>query len=296
MKFNRSSVLLTSIALFAPWIAHADEQIRSMQEELRRRNIYFGEIDGRSTAELTEATRKYQRRKGIAATGDADTNTLRSLGLLPRFMDEPPPRDLNWPEEPVLKSDATADVANIAQEVSRETGVVATNLTGGKPVDKPNARVSTSRRGGSRASSSLGRESSPPPIAQKNDARLEPAELNRYIREYLKAVEGNDLRREIRFYGDRVQYYHNGWVDRRVVEESLRRYYQRWPRRSYKLLSALNYSFNPRKGEIVCTFRISFSLKSRGKTVRGQTDNQFLITAATADPRIVSIQERRVRQ
>lgn len=297
MKLYRFTVLIASIAVLTPGAAHADEQVRSVQEELRRRNIYFGEIDGRPTLEFTEATRRYQRRKGLAATGQGDHDTLRSLGLLPRLADEPPPRELQWPQEPVLKSDATADVARIAQEVSRETGVAPTTLTGGKPISSPRPREARSRRASTRlTSSSRSPEKPPPPIAQKNDARLEPAELNRYIREYLKAVAGNDLRKELRYYSDRVQYYHNGWIDRRVVEESLRRYYQRWPSRKYKLGSTLNYAFNPRKGEIVCTFRISFTLKGNGRTVRGQTDNQFVIGAATADPRIVSIQERRVRQ
>jgi peptidoglycan hydrolase-like protein with peptidoglycan-binding domain len=296
MKLYRSTVLVTSIAFFTPLIAQADEQIRSVQEELRRRNIYFGEIDGRSSEELSEATRRYQRRKGIAATGDGDHDTLRSLGLLVPSADEPPPRAINWPEEPVLKSDATADVANIVREVSRETGVAATNLTGGKPLANPRAKESSAKRNSARRSTAPANDRGPAPIAQKNDARLEPKELNRYVRDYLKAVGGNDLSKELRYYADRVQYYHNGWIDRRVVEESLRRYYQRWPSRSYKLGSALNYSFNPRKGEIACTFRVSFTLKGHGKTVRGQTDNHFLITAATADPRILSIQERRVRR
>jgi len=274
----------------------ADEQVRSVQEELRRRNVYFGDVDGRPSPELAEATRRYQKRKGLSATGDGDHDTLRSLGLLPRLVGEPPPRELKWPEEPVLKSDITTDVTAIATDVGRATGVAPANLEGGKPSAIARARAARPNRGKSREVASTGRaEPAPPPIAQRNDARLEPAELNRYVRDYLKAVAASDLRSELRYYADRVQYYHNGWVDRRVVEESLRRYYQRWPHRSYHLGSALDYSFDPRKGEIVCTFRISFTLKGHGRTVHGQTDNQFVITGATADPRIVSIQERRVR-
>ena len=38
--------------------------MRSTQEELRRRNVYFGDIDGRSSGELEQALKRYQRRKG----------------------------------------------------------------------------------------------------------------------------------------------------------------------------------------------------------------------------------------
>ena len=83
----------------------AQDETRSVQEELRRRSLYFGNVDGRDSAELQEATRRYQSRKGFAATGRPDRETLRSLGLVPRSPNEPPPSELNWPAEPVLPSD-----------------------------------------------------------------------------------------------------------------------------------------------------------------------------------------------
>src|SRR4051812_25170239 len=103
--------------------APAEEETRATQEELRRRKIYFGDIDGRPSPELTEAVKRYQRKKGLGDSGEVDRNTLRSLGLVSRSPDEPPPKELNWPEEPVLKSDARLNVQEAIAELVSETGV-----------------------------------------------------------------------------------------------------------------------------------------------------------------------------
>jgi peptidoglycan hydrolase-like protein with peptidoglycan-binding domain len=84
--------------------AVADEETRQVQEELRKRHLFFRDIDGRSSQEYAMAVKRYQQRKGFAQTGVADEATLYSLGI-----GEPAPpaegvHDL--PDVPVLKSDA----------------------------------------------------------------------------------------------------------------------------------------------------------------------------------------------
>src|SRR3712207_7906825 len=94
-----SALLLVGFLAASADLAHAQEDLRSLQEELRRRDLYFGDVNGRDSAELQEATRRYQQRKGFAATGRPDRETLKSLGLVPRGADEPPPQELAWPNE-----------------------------------------------------------------------------------------------------------------------------------------------------------------------------------------------------
>ncbi|MFL6539271.1 MAG: peptidoglycan-binding protein, partial [Chthoniobacterales bacterium] len=50
------------LLLFSTAQIYADEQVRQVQEELRRRNLYFGDIDGTPTPELENALRRYQAR------------------------------------------------------------------------------------------------------------------------------------------------------------------------------------------------------------------------------------------
>jgi peptidoglycan hydrolase-like protein with peptidoglycan-binding domain len=82
----------------------ADEETRRVQEELRKRHLFFRDIDGRPSVEFSRAVKRYQQRQGFAQTGVADDATLYSLGI-----GEPPSpaegvHDL--PDVPVLKSDA----------------------------------------------------------------------------------------------------------------------------------------------------------------------------------------------
>jgi hypothetical protein len=265
----------------------ADEQVRAVQEELRRRNLYFGDVDGRRTPELEQATKRYQARKGFATNGVEDRDTLRSLGLLPRTADEAPPKELKWPEEPVLKSDAKIDVAGEARELAAETGVAPSSIA------PPTVAGSGPRRNKTTAAVKPVRAADRP---SKGDQQVDASEAGDFVRRYLRAMSRNDVREELEFYADRVNYYANGEVDRRIVERTLKRYYQRWPSRSYSLGKVVGYSMVPGRGEIVITCRVKFTLKSHGKTVRGETDNRFTINAATADPRIVAIEEHRVRR
>jgi peptidoglycan hydrolase-like protein with peptidoglycan-binding domain len=81
----------------------ADEETRQVQEELRKRQLFFRDIDGQPSMEYAAALKRYQQRKGFAQTGVADEVTLYSLGI-----GEPAPPAQGpaiLPDIPVLKSD-----------------------------------------------------------------------------------------------------------------------------------------------------------------------------------------------
>ncbi|MBA2271384.1 MAG: peptidoglycan-binding protein [Chthoniobacterales bacterium] len=93
-------MLLAAATLLAAPAALADDATRAVQEELRKRNLFYGDIDGRQTPALIAAIREYQQRKGFAVTGVQDEDTLRSMGISER-----PAQVANLPEGPVLRSD-----------------------------------------------------------------------------------------------------------------------------------------------------------------------------------------------
>jgi hypothetical protein len=271
----------------------AQDEVRSVQEELRRRSLYFGNVDGRETPELQEATKRYQSRKGFPATGKPDRETLRSLGLVPRAPNEAPPAELSWPEEPVLQSDEKIDTVAIAESLSEETGISPASVVSPKAAQQRG--VSSKRRGASNTSAAA-------PVIAAGQTRptdspfIAPKELARFASDYFAAMSSNDIKRQLKFYGDKVDYYRNGELDRRIVEQSLRRYHARWPNRRYTMGSQVRYSRITPKGEIIMTFPVSFTLRDGRRTVRGATDNRLVISAATVDPRITSISEQRVRR
>lgn len=98
-----SALLLVLLLLIGSGPARADEQTRQVQEELRKRHLFFRDIDGRATPDYSIALRRYQERQGFAPTGIADEMTLYSLGIgepLPPAEGAP-----ELPDVPVLKSD-----------------------------------------------------------------------------------------------------------------------------------------------------------------------------------------------
>jgi peptidoglycan hydrolase-like protein with peptidoglycan-binding domain len=276
----------------------AEDEVRSTQEELRRRNIFFGDIDGRRSSEYSEAVRRYQLRKGLTISGKEDRETLQSLGVTKRAPHEPPPKELEWPEETVLKSDAQIDVAAAANELAAETGLPSSLLASVPAGDAPRQRASNRSRSGRTVGESVSGSrvnSSSTPRFSFSQSDSIPADVTRFLSDYLRAVSRNDLRNELHFYADRVDYFGQRKIDRRLVEQSLRKYYQKWPNRSYTLKTPLRYAVVPSRGEIVLDFRSTFELRGKGRQAKGQTDNRIVINTATADPRIVSIEERRVR-
>jgi len=102
---TKKALFLFLICTLASWSAvRADEETRQVQEELRKRHLFFREIDGRPSPEYALALKQYQQRQGFAQTGRADEMTLYSLGI-----GEPPsPAEGagELPDLPVLRSDA----------------------------------------------------------------------------------------------------------------------------------------------------------------------------------------------
>ncbi|MBV9126885.1 MAG: peptidoglycan-binding protein, partial [Verrucomicrobia bacterium] len=74
---------LLLLLLFPQTPSWADEVVRQVQEELRRRNLYYGDIDGRNSRAVASALRRYQERKGFPVSGAPDDETLHSLGIAP---------------------------------------------------------------------------------------------------------------------------------------------------------------------------------------------------------------------
>lgn len=69
----------------------ANDQVRRVQEELRKRHLFYGEITGEMSPSLSAAIGRYQERKGFARTGFIDLDTCISLGIAKRPLDPAPP-------------------------------------------------------------------------------------------------------------------------------------------------------------------------------------------------------------
>ena len=66
--------------LCAAGFVQADQTIRSLQQTLKDKGLYYGSVTGEKSGETTAAIRRYQIRNGLKVTGEINDETLRSLG------------------------------------------------------------------------------------------------------------------------------------------------------------------------------------------------------------------------
>jgi peptidoglycan hydrolase-like protein with peptidoglycan-binding domain len=76
-----TSLLILATSLLLSDDIFADEQVRRVQEELRKRHLFYADANGEKSAALSLALKRYQEKKGFSATGVIDSVTLASLGI-----------------------------------------------------------------------------------------------------------------------------------------------------------------------------------------------------------------------
>jgi peptidoglycan hydrolase-like protein with peptidoglycan-binding domain len=71
------------LGCFLAWFAaaRADQLTQAVQQRLKDRGFYYGEVDGQSGSETSAAIRRYQIRYGLKVNGELNQETLNSLGL-----------------------------------------------------------------------------------------------------------------------------------------------------------------------------------------------------------------------
>jgi peptidoglycan hydrolase-like protein with peptidoglycan-binding domain len=312
----KTFVVLCLLLLAGLFPSRADELMRRAQEELRKRSFYFGEIDGRKTKEVSGAIRRYQERKGFAATGELDDDTLRSLEIMSGpatgATESGHPAE-TWPDVPVLRSDA----ARIVESDRRLLDKLERNGTPPPAVAEPprdTENLSSSQASGAKRDAAREREIAAQPASKKSLARTaqrdpeaEPPAVPRasvtgplaqraeaFVREYLETCERNAVAEELAFYDERVNYFDHGTVGREFIKRDVSRYHKRWPRQDFDLL---DFQIAHRTGnELEVRFRLGFRVQNAHHSVSGKTDNVFKIRHEDGQMRFVSLKEERLRE
>ncbi len=277
-------ILLVAVLGASP--ARADELTRQVQEELRKRNLYFGDVDGRRTEQVAAALRRYQQRKGFASTGEADETTLRSLTLLP-----PAPSVAASSAPPAAGPDSSA------------TPPVLMAATFPWP-DTPVLRSDVARRNPT------------PPDTAPTDARPQPAPtvapppaaaslhwpgsdvVHGFVASYLRAGQSDDTEAQMPFYADQVDYFNEGRVDRRFIRADIDGYDRRWPERHFTLLDPITLAASPDHDpeKIVVNFHYRFVVKRPHDAPEGEMMNTYTLQRTGPESlRIVAMKESRVR-
>src|SRR5260370_39233057 len=83
--------------------AWADDLTRAVQQRLKDRGFYYGDVDGQSGSETSAAIRRYKIRDGLKGNSDLNQETLNSLGLSAYNLPSAPATTPRIPETIQLK-------------------------------------------------------------------------------------------------------------------------------------------------------------------------------------------------
>ena len=246
----------------------ADETIRQIQEELRKRNLYFGNIDGRESSELTGALKRYQARKGFAITGAVDQETANSLHVQPATLASA----TSLPDEPVLRSDTASAMPESQRLALEKEAELNPDLT---PTPAPPAE--------------------PPAPGQD----LSPERVTKMVQDYLRDSETDDIGAQVRYFTYPVVYFDHGKKEGDFVTRDVENYVRRWPQRKYALLGPVSF-FAGEEGTTTIEFTFSFELRSEARktktNAKGRAKHRWTIRSEGNELKIIAINEQRLRE
>jgi hypothetical protein len=262
--------LLFCLSIALPETLWADETIRQVQEELRKRNLYFGNIDGQESPELAGALKRYQKRKGFSVTGNVDPETATSLHVQSAATVA---STSALPDGPVLKSD-TASALPESQRLALQR----------EAEEKPDL-VPT-----------------PPPPAESPapGQDVNPEQVTKLVQDYLRDGETQDVPAQVKYFSFPVQYFDHGIVSEQFVAKDTSNYVKRWPKRKYTLTEPISFFASDSEGETNIEFTIAFELQNTARKNKnrasGRTKNWWTVRAEGGELKIVAIREQRIRE
>lgn len=250
-------------------LARADETVRQVQEELRKRNLYFGNIDGQTSPVLVDALKRYQTRKGFTVTGTVDGDTATSLHIQAATV----ATTMTLPDMPVLKSDMASALPESQRLALQREAEEKPDLT----------------------------PSPPPPAESPGPGQdLTPERVNKLVQDYLRDAESADVAAQVKYYAFPVRYFDHGTVSQEFVAKDTGDYVKRWPERKYTLTGPVTFFAAGKESETVVGFTITFELRSAARTTKnravGRTQNWWTLRANGDELKIVAIREARVRE
>jgi hypothetical protein len=247
----------------------ADETVRQVQEELRKRNLYFGNIDGQTSPVLIDALKRYQTRKGFAVTGKVDADTATSLHIQATTV----AATATLPDMPVLRSDIESALPESQRLALQKEAEEKPDLTPSQP---------------------------PPAESPAPGQDLTPEKVNKLVQDYLRDAESGDVNAQLKYYAFPVRYFDHGTVAQEFVAQDTGNYVKRWPERKYTLIGPATFFAAGKEDETAVEFTITFELRSATRTTKnramGRTRNWWTIQANGDDLKIVSIREARLRE
>ena len=301
-----------AIGLAVAALVRADDNVREVQTKLSDEGFYSGEIDGAYSTELAAALSRYQVRNGFPITGQLDVETSKALGAKPAVGPSTAATEQNterWrglregegrastkaPERPSSPTDETTGTStattNENEEETSTTAPGTQSRDSSSPQETPQETAAIS--------SENAKPESAPPATASNTGSLAPEfsleRLHDYVAAFVLAGLDRNVGAEVEFYGDRVDYYDNGTMDREKIREDLKRYDEQWPERHFWIAGKI--TIEPQSdNRLRVTFPLGFKLRNGNRIASGKVDKTLVLEKTGADLQIVAVNERKAER
>jgi len=301
-----------AIGLAVAALVRADDNVREVQTKLSDEGFYSGEIDGAYSTELAAALSRYQVRNGFPITGQLDVETSKALGAKPAVGPSTAATEQNtetWrglregegrastkarerPSSPTDETTGTSTATTNENEEETSTTAPGTqSRDSSSPQETPQETAAIS--------SENAKPESAPPATASNTGSLAPEfsleRLHDYVAAFVLAGLDRNVGAEVEFYGDRVDYYDNGTMDREKIREDLKRYDEQWPERHFWIAGKI--TIEPQSdNRLQVTFPLGFKLRNGNRIASGKVDKTLVLEKTGADLQIVAVNERKAER
>lgn len=264
------------------------QYIREVQEELRKRNLFFGDIDGQITPQLTNALKRYQSRKGFEVTGAIDSPTAASLQIQ-------------------ASAAAGSEAGSIASADDRGSAATQAIGAGPQPVRAGEAVSATQAATSNEAAAELMAQArgeaawtdlpvtpEPPAEAPTPPEPVTADRVNRFVETYLADGETDDIGLQVWFYRFPVRYFNHGLVNQDFVVRDTQGYVKRWPERKYRLAGPISFNTSGTEGETQIEFTIDYTVRNKSRSKSGRTKNFWTVRTTGDEMKIIAIREEHI--
>jgi len=106
--------------------------------------------------------------------------------------------------------------------------------------------------------------------------------LKDFIYQYTKAINNGDLVEILKMYGDQVDYYKSGYVDKNFIATDKAAYYRRWPAVENQVSSPIQIQASQITDLYVVDYDVNYRVfnPERGKSIEGNASNKLFLQVA----------------
>lgn len=132
-----------------------------------------------------------------------------------------------------------------------------------------------------------------PPWAQESVVKpIGRDEVLRLVNRCLKANNSKDMDNALACYGNRVEYYDSGLVDRDFIRKDKIIYFSNWERIDFALDSDVTLIVTDQQDIRIAKFETAFAVANKNKAIRGRVENIWKIKRINDELKIVGERQR----